>query len=112
MRVVVRITGDGTARAIHDDGFIRDALARLGGPVATRRAGYVEPVGHFRNDHEAIARLCAATGAADADELERGHGADWVVDLRPLKGPILGPYRDRVAALAAERREALSLLSG
>jgi len=37
-----------------------------------------------------------------AGRVEPDHNGQWWVDLTPLGGPRLGPYRRRSAALAAE----------
>ena len=48
----------------------------LGGPVVVSRASHVEPV----------------------------FGLGWSADLRPVGGPVLGPFTSRARALAAEVR--------
>ena len=55
------------------DDEIADVLPRLG-TYAVRRASHVEPCGN-----------------------------GWTADMKPMGGPVLGPYHLRSQALAAER---------
>lgn len=69
---VLNIGPDGSVRSIYQEEV--DIAAALGGTVTIERASHVEP---------------------DA----RG---GWSADMRPVGGPILGPFRLRSEALAAE----------
>ena len=66
------VGSDGTVRGLYDEAI---DLASLG-PLAIRRASYVEPDEHGR----------------------------WWADLSPVRGPRLGPFARRSQALAAEVR--------
>jgi hypothetical protein len=70
----INVRPDGSLAAIHDD-----ALAGLcdQGHAAVRRASHVEPV-------------------------DGGEQVNWQADMSPVGGPVLGPYRLRSDALAAE----------
>jgi len=71
-------------------------LAKLG-KVQTSRASHVEPlenyIGRFDLSYFEMCDLLAKAGP--------GRGA-WVADLRPVNGPLLGPFAKRSVALAAE----------
>jgi hypothetical protein len=47
----------------------------------------------------------ATLGRADirrASHVEPTHGRHWTADLRPIGGPVLGPFKHRSEALTAE----------
>jgi hypothetical protein len=58
---------------VYDDA-IAPVLGNLGGVVAVRRASHVEP-----------------------------QGLEWIADMAPVNGPLLGPFPRRAEALAAEK---------
>ena len=68
----------------HEDGTVQfvysDELATVfnGEQQETKRASHVEPVAY-------------------------GNGCGWVADMKPSEGPVLGPFKTRAEALAAER---------
>ena len=76
MELDIVIEADGGVRFVADD-----LLAEIfdGEQQATRRASFVEP---------------------DADLINETR---WMADLAPMAGPVLGPFRTRAVALAAER---------
>lgn len=45
-----------------------------------------------------LGRLRIARGS----HVEPTHDGRWTADLKPVRGPVLGPYRSRREALAAE----------
>lgn len=71
--VALSIGGGGVVRAIYAD-ELAEVLGDLGGAPGIRRASHVEP---------------------------RADG-QWEADLGPVGGPVLGPFRFRRDALAAE----------
>ena len=74
MNHTITITDTGGFKFIHADAL--RPLMDLG-TTTTRRASHVEPA---------------------------PNGTDWMADLSPVDGPVLGPFTTRAAALAAERR--------
>lgn len=74
-RVTEFVFSDGKIRYIHSDDAAE--VGEMLGEITTRRASHVEP----------------------------GPGGVWLVDLRPVGGPELGPFppAQREAALEAER---------
>lgn len=73
--VTLSVAPDGTLSFIYTDDVDRFALQEdLGGELLVRRASMVEPT--------------TASG--------------WEADLSPVGGPVLGPFINRAAALAAE----------
>jgi hypothetical protein len=70
--IEVVIRPDGTAQAIYSDEIL--PLAEALGPAEVRRASHVEPAA----------------------------GGGWTADLGMSSGPVLGPFRTRQEALAAE----------
>jgi hypothetical protein len=66
------IAPDGSVQAIYSDALV-DVLDALGA-VRVQRASHVEPDGH----------------------------GGWAADMSPVGGPVLGPFRLRRDALAAE----------
>lgn len=82
-----------------------DALGRV---VEARRAGHVVPSqrplrGLFRLVRWGAGRCPGSVGAAIA-AWTRTWPVAWVADLRVSDGPVLGPFRDRATAIAAEER--------
>ena len=72
--LVIDVAPDGTARCIYDDDFA-DFIRSLGNVTITR-ASHVEPTAE----------------------------GEWEADMSPAGGPVLGPFRLRREALAAERK--------
>lgn len=83
----VRLQIDGaTVRAIYDDALV-DVLPALG-DVDVQRVSHVEPY----------------DGSGGTRFAERHPGVQWTADMRPVDGPVLGPFKTRQAALGAERQ--------
>ena len=72
--IQITVEPDGTIRFIHDDALA--GLIEEARSVNLRRASHVEPT-------------------ADGQ---------WTADLSPVQGPVLGPFKLRKEALAAEVR--------
>jgi hypothetical protein len=83
-RLEIIVNRDGSATFVYDDRLAR-LLADM--PQRTRRASHVEP--YDGSGGEAFA-------AQHAD------GTWWVADMRPVDGPLLGPFPGRRQALDAE----------
>jgi hypothetical protein len=62
-------------------------------PDGTIRGVYAEAIDLGVLGHLIISR---------ASHVEPTHSGDWTADLRPIGGPVLGPFERRSEALAAE----------
>ncbi len=63
-------------------------------PDGTVRAVFAEDI-----DLRVLGRT-VITRASHVEPDEQGH---WIADLTPVSGPVLGPFRQRSQALAAEQ---------
>ena len=65
----------------------------------------VTPAGRVRAVYDELLDLSAlgVPRIARASHVEPDAAGRWYADLRPVGGPILGPFRRRSAALAAEQ---------
>ncbi len=74
---------DGHIRFVYDD-ELADLLDL--GDAAVCRVSHVEPY-----------------DGSGGDEFAALHKNSWTADMRPVDGPVLGPFKTRAEALAAER---------
>ena len=47
---------------------------------------------------------CSIRRASHVEPTVTKHGIQWTADLSPVDGPVLGPFRSRSEALAAEHQ--------
>jgi hypothetical protein len=89
---------DGQAHfVVHDD--LRDLLTA--GEARVRRASHVTPVSRgLRWLFTALRARVADTSALAG--WTRRWPCRWQADLSPVGGPVIGPFTDRQAAIAAE----------
>ena len=85
MEHTIKIDG-GHLTVVYDD-ELADLLTEVG-TVAVCRVSHVEP--YDGSGGEAFAARHAG-------------GTWWTADMRPVDGPVLGPFASRAEALAAER---------
>jgi hypothetical protein len=117
------ISPQGDLRAIHSpetEQVLRGVAAQSGSEVETRRASHVEPL--FNLSDEAVCwlftegpfqdekipfdmerRLLLSKAAEHGHFLRRLLPKDkWWADMRPVRGPVLGPYDTKEVALDEE----------
>jgi len=101
--MIIRVGPDGTVTVIgHADQDAR-MVAALGQPVTVRRGGHVVPSQRpLRWLFKAVRRLGGRSARVRA--WTRTWPVAWVADLAVSGGPVLGPFDDRAAAIAAEER--------
>jgi hypothetical protein len=66
----------------------------------------VEPTGRVRfvYDESVDFRALGAVAIHRASHVEPTESGEWVADLAPVGGPVLGPFLHRSEALAAEQQ--------
>jgi len=79
----IRIETDGTLRFIHSDD-LSDLMEQ--GEARITRASHVEPY----------------DGSGGTSFADQHQGVWWTADMGPSDGPVLGPFKTRAEALAAE----------
>ena len=96
--MLIRIDPNGAVAAIGDA-----AALGIEGVVTRRRASHVEPCNvALRWAFRLIRRHVADTSRLAG--FTRRWRCNWRVDLAPSDGPVIGPFRDRSAAIAAASR--------
>ena len=76
-------------------------MRRVGGQRVRRRASHILPVGWARRIAFRALRVVFGDHGPIADWTRRWRGPH-VADLRPVGGPVLGPFQSRERALLAE----------
>lgn len=106
--VKIVIGKGGEIRHLHDD-RVTAALSKLG-TSSLERASHVEPLNELLSIPGAqrwLWKHLQRTTGCGPDEankkLAEMSRLEWWADLRPVGGPILGPYAGRDAALSAEK---------
>lgn len=78
---------------------------------SVRRASHVEPIGWAKRLAFRALRLAFGERGRVSDWTRSWRGP-WQADLKPSGGPVIGPYSDRAAAIAAEIAWIESRLTG
>jgi hypothetical protein len=66
---------------------------------------HIDPAGTIRCVYDEAVPLTelGAVNIQRASHVEPTSDGQWTADLSPVAGPVLGPFANRTAALAAER---------
>jgi len=97
MKKEIVIRSDGSIAFVHDD-KIHDLLKPLGS-MEKKRASHVEPINMILRDLFHLIRSIVSDKSIIANWTRR-----WpcMWQARIIDGPVLGPYRDRLEAIADE----------
>ena len=109
--MILRIGPDGKITAVAHGVRDRHFLEALGEVVEVRRAGRVLPARRLPRLAFRVIRRLVPDDHPLAAWTRRWPGP-WIVDLRGMGGPILGPYAGRSEAMAAEEQWVAARLEG